>query len=190
MAKLVVGLGNPGKKYEKTRHNVGFFLLDRLALQWEIPLRKEKFSGLYGEHTLAREKILLLKPQTFMNLSGQCVASWLKFLKIPPENLLVIHDEIDLPLGRMKAQFSAGPAGHRGVASIIECLGTRDFNRLRVGVGHPGRRREVENYVLSGFKGEERELLEKSLEMGLEAVLLFLQKGLDAMAQLVNKRPS
>lgn len=188
MAKLLVGLGNPGKKYQKTRHNIGFFVLDRLAEKWRINLHREKFSGHYGEHREAGEKIYLLQPQTYMNLSGDCVQPWVNFLKLEPGDLLVVHDELDLPLGRMKAQRAAGPAGHQGVLSIVERLGHRDFNRLRIGVGHPGRQKEVNGHVLGPFSADEEKLLEETLDRAVEGVQLFIEKGIDATAQLVNKR--
>jgi len=188
MAKLLVGLGNPGKKYQITRHNVGFLLLERLADLWGITLNREKFSGIFGEHHLPHEKVILLMPQTFMNLRGDCVPPWVSYLKIAPEDLLVVHDEIDLPLGRMKAQRASGPAGHKGVRSIIERLGSKDFNRLRIGVGHPGGQKNVVDFVLSPFISEEQELLEDTLNLGIEALKVFIQKGLDPVARMVNKK--
>src|SRR5262245_58476137 len=155
MPKLVVGLGNPGKEYEKTRHNVGFFIVDRLAEEWRADFRRQKFHGHYAEHRLGGEKVLLVKPETFMNLSGQCVGPWVDFLKLGGEDLLVIHDELDLPFGRMKAQFSASAAGQKGVASIIAALGHKDFCRLRVGVGRPPERQGGADHVLAAFNAEE-----------------------------------
>jgi PTH1 family peptidyl-tRNA hydrolase len=188
MAKLLVGLGNPGKKYAKTRHNIGFFVLDRLAEAWRISLHREKFSGHFGEHREAGEKVYLLQPQTFMNLSGDCVQPWVHFLKLEPQDLLVVHDELDLPLGRMKAQWAAGPAGHQGVSSIALRLGHQEFNRLRVGVGHPGRQKEVNDFVLSPFHAQEQPVLEETLDLAVEALTLFIEKGLDAVARMVNRR--
>jgi peptidyl-tRNA hydrolase, PTH1 family len=190
MAKLLVGLGNPGKKYAKTRHNVGFLILDRLAEKWGVSLNREKFSGIFGEHRQDEEKIYLVKPQTFMNLSGECVQSWARFLKLEPGDLLVTHDELDLPLGRMKAQWAAGPAGHQGVTHIVDRLGHQDFNRLRVGVGHPGKQKEVVDFVLSPFSAEEQPLLEEVLDQAVHALETFVQKGLDAVARMVNRRDS
>ena len=190
MAKLLVGLGNPGKKYAKTRHNVGFLILDRLAEKWGVSFDREKFSGNFGEHREGDEKIYLLKPQTYMNLSGESAQPWIKFLKLEPADLLVVHDEIDLPLGRMKAQWAAGTGGHQGVTSIVERLGHKDFNRLRVGVGHPGSKEKVPDFVLSPFSSEEQSLLEEVLDQGVLALETFVQKGLDAVARMVNRRDS
>lgn len=191
MAKLLVGLGNPGKDYENTRHNVGFFILDGLARKWGVSLDRQKYEGFYGEYfSPPGEKVLLVKPQTYMNLSGQCVWKWVKFLKISGEDILVIHDELDLALGKFKAQWAAGPAGHNGVRSIIDNLGHKEFNRLRVGVGHPGSSKGVTNHVLSPFRKEEVEQVERVVEKGVEAVELFLKMGLDPVSQLVNKKDS
>src|SRR5436190_3681677 len=134
MAKLIVGLGNIGHEYEKTRHNVGFFIVDRLAEELGIAFQRTKFHGQFGEMLApSGEKIILLKPQTMMNLSGKSVAPWMEFLKLAGEDTLVIHDELDLPLGRMKGQWAGSSGGHNGIASILECLGQPDFCRLRVG---------------------------------------------------------
>jgi PTH1 family peptidyl-tRNA hydrolase len=189
MTKLIVGLGNPGKEYEKTRHNVGFFIIDRLAKDWGLSLSRKKFQALFGEYFHPNgEKVILLKPQTFMNLSGDSVQPWMDFLKVPGEDVLVIHDELDLPLGRFKAQWEAGPAGHNGVRSIIQRLGHQRFNRLRVGVGHPGRSGKVVSHVLSPFSEEELKILPEVIATGAESVKTFIEKGLDPVAQIVNRR--
>ena len=190
MTKLIIGLGNPGKEYEKTRHNVGFFILDRLAQEWGESFQRQKFQGYYAEHHGAGEKVVLVQPQTYMNLSGECVARWVSFLKISDEDLLVVHDEIDLPMGKFKAQWAAGPAGHNGIRSIIEKLGHKNFNRLRVGVGHPGRRGKVVNHVLTPFRKEEIDQLEEILPIAVEAVQTFVKMGLDPVAQMVNRKDS
>lgn len=189
MTKLIVGLGNPGKEYEKTRHNVGFFIIDRLAKDWGLSLSRKKFQALFGEYFHPNgEKVILLKPQTFMNLSGDSVQPWIDFLKVPGEDVLVIHDELDLPLGRFKAQWEAGPAGHNGVRSIIQRLGHQRFNRLRVGVGHPGRSGKVVSHVLSPFSEEEWGILTEVIDTGAKSVKTFIEKGLDPVAQIVNRR--
>jgi len=190
MPKLIVGLGNPGKEYEKTRHNVGFFLVDRLAEEWGADFRRQKFHGYYAEHREGDEKILLVKPQTFMNLSGTCVGAWVDFLKIEGRDLIVVHDELDLPLGRMKAQWSASAAGQKGVSSIIQAIGHKDFCRLRVGIGRPPAQRGGADHVLAAFQGEERRILqEEVLPKSLEALKTFVKLGLDPILQMVNTRP-
>ncbi len=188
MTKLVVGLGNPGSEYQNTRHNIGFRIVDQLAQNYRVALDRKKFQSHFAEFlSSSGEKVVLVEPQTFMNLSGESVVSWVNFLKIPGENLLVIHDELDLSLGKFKAQWSAGPAGHNGVRSIIEKLGHQRFNRLRVGVGHPGNSHRVKGHVLSPFHKEESLCVEEILTKAVQAVSLFLEKGLDPVAQLVNR---
>lgn len=189
MTKLIVGLGNPGKELENTRHNIGFFILDQLAQEWGVKITQKKFQGQFGEYLGEdKEKIVLLKPQTYMNLSGECVASWVSFLKIPNENILVIHDEIDLPLGRMKAQWAAGPAGHNGVRSIHEKLGHKNINRLRVGVGHPGHQTRVIKHVLTPFSKKEQKDVTAVIKKGVEAAKLFVKMGLDPVCRMVNRK--
>ncbi len=191
VTKLVVGLGNPGSEYQNTRHNIGFRVIDLLAQGWRLNLDRKKFQSHFAEFlSPSGEKVVLVQPMTFMNLSGESVASWVNFLKIPGEDLLVIHDELDLPLGKFKAQWAAGPAGHNGVRSIIEKLGHQQFNRLRVGVGHPGRSQQVKGHVLSAFRKDEILCVEEILTKAVQAVSLFLEKGLDPVAQLVNRSPA
>ena len=149
MPKLIVGLGNIGKEYEKTRHNVGFFIVDRLAEAWGVGFTKKKFQGSYTEAFFEGEKVFLLKPQTFMNLSGRSVGPWLDFLKLEGRDCLVIHDDLDLSLGRLRGQWAGGSGGNKGIASILEVLGHPDFCRLRVGIGRPPGRMDPAAYVLS-----------------------------------------
>lgn len=190
MTKLIVGLGNTGKKYEKTRHNVGFFIVDRLAAARDCSFSREKFQGAYGEFLLGEEKVILLKPQTMMNLSGECVAPWLNFLKLDGRDVLVAYDELDLPLGRLRGQWSGGAGGHNGIGSLIESLGHPDFCRLRVGIGRPPLKSQVVSYVLSPFGEEQREPIEAAIERAVQALEIFIEKGLDPMMQVVNKKDS
>ena len=188
MTKLIVGLGNIGKKYEKTRHNVGFFIVDRLAQKHECQVARKKFKGVYGDFLLNNEKAYIVKPETFMNLSGECVAPWIDFLKIDGRDVLVIHDEIDLPLGRLRGQWRGSAGGNNGVASIIECLGRDEFCRLRVGIGRPELKSQVVSHVLTPFGNDELEIIDSSMKRAVEGAELFLEKGLDPMMQLVNKK--
>ncbi|HEX5035005.1 MAG TPA: aminoacyl-tRNA hydrolase [bacterium] len=189
MPKLLVGLGNPGKEYEKTRHNVGFFLVDLLAERWGMDFSRKKFDGLYAEGLVEGEKVLLVKPQTYMNLSGQCVGPWFHFLKLEGGDLMVIHDELDLPLGRMKAQRAASAAGQKGVASIIEAIGHHDFCRLRVGIGRPQAQGKGADHVLAAFRGEEKRVFEEEvLPLAMEGAETFVKSGLDATMRIVNRR--
>ncbi len=189
MIKLIVGLGNPGKEYQKTRHNVGFFIANHLAEEAGVSLGRKKFKGHYGEFFFdAETKVILLEPQTFMNLSGQCVAPWIDFLKIEGKNVLVLHDDLDLPLGRMRGQWAGSSGGHNGLDSIIENLGHPNFCRLRVGIGRPPYKKDVIPYVLSPFSAEEKKVVASEIKRGVEAVNVFLKMGLDSMMQIVNRK--
>jgi len=189
MTKLIVGLGNIGQEYEKTRHNVGFFIVDRLAELQGVDIKRKKFQGHSAEYlNESGEKVILLKPQTMMNLSGKSVAPWIDFLKLEGDEVLVIHDELDLPLGRMKGQWAGSAGGHNGIGSILECLGHPNFCRLRVGIGRPALKHQVVRFVLSPFTPEERAKIELSVEKGLEAVKIFIKMGLDPMMQMVNTK--
>lgn len=160
----MVGLGNPGREYETTRHNVGFWWVDSLAQDHKLNFKSEaKFHGLTARGALHAQELILLKPQTFMNLSGRAVGAVAQFYKIPPAQILVIHDELDLPPGIAKLKTGGGHGGHNGLKDIIAQLGTKDFWRLRIGIGHPGDRAEVSNYVLNPPRREELELIEPAL---------------------------
>jgi peptidyl-tRNA hydrolase, PTH1 family len=187
--KLIVGLGNIGKKYEKTRHNVGFFIVDRLARDLDISIGRKKFHGHYGEFVTEKgEKVYFLEPQTMMNLSGTSVAPWVNFLKIDGKEILVIHDDLDFALGKMRGQWAGSSGGHRGISSIIEELGYPQFCRLRVGIGRPRSSAEVVDYVLTPFSKEESEQVDVLVEKGIEAVKVFIEKGLDPLMALVNRK--
>jgi PTH1 family peptidyl-tRNA hydrolase len=188
MTKLVVGLGNLGTKYEKTRHNVGFFIVDRLASSHECRFSREKFQGIYCDFLLGTEKVVLLKPQTMMNLSGECVAPWMEFLKLDGRDVLVVHDELDLPLGRFRGQWAGSSGGNNGIQSILERLGHPDFCRLRVGVGRPPAKSQVVSYLLSPFDEEEWKQVGDVVQQAAQAAEIFVEKGLDPMMQVVNKR--
>ena len=152
---LVAGLGNPGREYERTRHNVGWLVADELARRTGGSFRS-KFAGQFAEVRLDGLRVALLKPETYMNESGRSIAAAARFFKVPPESVLVVHDEVDLDEGRLQARLGGGLAGHNGLRSIAQALGTPDFLRLRIGVGRPGRgdRRPVADYVLSPFEPE------------------------------------
>jgi peptidyl-tRNA hydrolase, PTH1 family len=148
--KLIVGLGNPGRQYEKTRHNAGFLFLDRLAIQYGgVWLKEARFQGYLTEGFLAANKVLLLKPETFMNRSGYSVGSVARYYKLLPEEILVVHDELDFNVGVVRLKKEGGHAGHNGLRDIIAQLGSRDFYRLRVGIGRPAPGKVVADYVLS-----------------------------------------
>jgi len=177
MVKLIVGLGNPGREYEKTRHNVGWWVIDRVCRELNIELSREKFKGLYGELPTSRGKVMLLKPLTFMNRSGESVKGFVKFFKLEPEQVLVIYDDLDLPLGKIRLRKKGSSGGHRGLKSVIEELGTNQFPRLRIGIGRPERKEEVVNFVLSPFKEKELPIIEQAVEKAAKCVLKVVERG-------------
>jgi len=182
---LVVGLGNPGRQYERTRHNVGWLVVDELARRLDGRWR-EKFSGRLAEVRLDGLRLALLKPETFMNDSGRSVAAADHFFKVEPESLLVVHDDVDLEAGRLQARAGGGLAGHNGLRSLAQALGTLDFVRLRIGVGRPGRGdpRSVADYVLSPFSPEEDP--GALVSRGADAVEVLVREGVEATQQRFN----
>lgn len=175
--KLIVGLGNPGKKYERTRHNLGFLVVDRLADEKGIALNKRKYDCLIGDWQIDQERVLLVKPQTFMNHSGTAVKNLLRFLPVTAEDLVVIHDDLDLPLGRIRIRPRGGAGGHRGILSILEALGEESFYRIRMGIGRPQPGIDPTEFVLAPFSGEETALLSQIVSRGSAAVECLLQDG-------------
>ena len=172
--KLVVGLGNPGKRYANTRHNVGFMVLDEIIKKYVAsPHANKKLGAII--YSLDKKR-MLLKPQTFMNRSGGAVANIVRFYKIKPEDILVVHDDVDLVFGEIRHQFSRGSAGHGGVESIVEKLGTADFNRTRIGIGRPNGKMEIDTYVLQNFMDEEKKELESILSKAMEVVIEWLEE--------------
>ncbi|MFO0663124.1 MAG: aminoacyl-tRNA hydrolase [Polyangiaceae bacterium] len=177
---LIVGLGNPGKKYEKTRHNVGFIVVDALREAWGLPAWSDKFSGLFTRGSAKGESVLLLKPQTFMNVSGDSVQPAAAFAKVSVENILVIHDEIDMPFETLKLKSGGGHAGHNGLRSMVDRLGSPHFQRLRFGVGRPGPdfKGDVADFVLGNFPGEQAAKLPDLLMKSQRAIELVLENGI------------
>ncbi|ABZ83831.1 peptidyl-tRNA hydrolase [Heliomicrobium modesticaldum Ice1] len=176
--KAIVGLGNPGLQYARTRHNIGFMVVDRLAEAWGAEGFRDRFQGLCSEARVEGEKVLLLKPQTYMNLSGQSVAALAVFYKLLPEDILVIYDDMDLKLGRLRARAKGGSGGHNGMKSIIGLLGTEAFPRLKMGIGRPADRRLAAAHVLESFTEEEQETVRAMLDQGREAAALWVDKGI------------
>ncbi len=173
--RLIVGLGNPGREYENTRHNAGFWWLDEFARMHNLGFRNEtKFHGLAVRGQLHGREVFLLKPQTFMNVSGRSVGALAQFYKIAPTEILVVHDELDLPPGSAKLKLGGGHGGHNGLKDIIAHLGTKDFWRLRLGIGHPGERSEVANFVLNDPRREERELIDEAMRRALDVADLVV----------------
>lgn len=179
--RLIVGLGNPGREYEVTRHNAGFWWVDAFAHAHQINFRAEsKFHGLAGRGVLQGHELHLLKPQTFMNVSGRAVGAVAQFYKIPPEHMLVVHDELDMPPGSARLKLGGGHGGHNGLKDIIAHLGTRDFWRLRIGIGHPGERAQVADYVLNAPRPEEAVLIEQAMQRTHEVAHLIVEGKLEA----------
>ncbi len=188
---LVVGLGNPGKSYAKNRHNVGFMAVERLHAEQGFPELRAKFSGLFAKGPAFGTDIAVLLPQTFMNASGDSVQPAAAFLKLTPKQVVVIHDELDLPFGDVRLKVGGGHAGHNGLRSIIARLGTPDFVRVRVGVGRPPAdfRGDVADFVLGDFSAAERAELPPVLERAVAAVRATAERGPDGAMNVVNTKP-
>jgi PTH1 family peptidyl-tRNA hydrolase len=183
---LIIGLGNPGRQYVKSRHNVGFRLLDRLAERLGVTFSRMESKALVTHADYQGCRLILAKPQTFMNLSGQAVASLARFYKISTENMIVAYDDVDLPLGVLRIRPQGGSAGHKGMTSIIERLGMNMFPRLRLGVDRPPGRMDAAAYVLQDFTPAEEELLATILESGVDAILVFVSQGLEVAMNQFN----
>ena len=187
MIKLFVGLGNPGPDYEATRHNAGFWWIDALARELKVSLVPERsYYGLAGRTSVNGQSVWLLQPQTFMNLSGKSVASLARFFKIQPEEILVVHDELDLPPGQVKLKRGGSHAGHNGLRDIHAQLGSPDYWRLRIGIGHPGEKSEVAKWVLKKPAPDQRTLIEDSIAHSLKAHAAMLAGEMDKAAVLVH----
>lgn len=183
---LIVGLGNPGRQYAATRHNIGFMTVDRIAARLGVSFSRLESKALVTKGETQGRRVVLAKPQTFMNLSGQAVGALVRFYKVSLENLLVIYDDVDLPLDALRLRPSGGSAGQKGMASIIERLGTQDFPRLRVGIGRPPGRMDAADYVLQEFSRQEAEFLSVLLDRAADAALTFVTDGLQAAMNQYN----
>lgn len=183
---LVVGLGNPGREYQNNRHNVGFILIDRLLVRLGARMRRMQAKSLVASCRYDESKLILAKPQTYMNLSGQAVKSLSRFYKIPLEHLLVVHDDLDLPLGTIRIRPGGGPGGQKGIASTIEQLGTQDFCRLRIGIGRPPGRMDPAAYVLQDFSKSDLKLLSEVLDHAADAVNTFITDGINTAMNKFN----
>jgi peptidyl-tRNA hydrolase, PTH1 family len=188
--KLVIGLGNPGRQYEQTRHNVGFRVVDKLAakLGWKWTERRSR--AVLASGMLGHEKVVLVKPITYMNNSGEAVNELMHWYKVPPEDILVVYDEIDLPVGKVRLKSNGSAAGNHGMESIIRYLHTHQFPRLRVGIGRPtNSRMEGSDYVLGVPSGDERILLETGEDRAVEAIPMVINQGIAATMNVVNADP-
>lgn len=187
--KLIVGLGNPGEKYEKTRHNIGFMIIDHLAEKLEITNFREKFQGLIGETILNGEKVILLKPQTYMNLSGNSIKEVVSFYKMDiEEDVVVVFDDMDLKLGQIKIKQKGGAGGHNGLKSIISHFG-ENFIRIKCGIGKPESREEVVNYVLGNFSKSNQEIINELIETSSKAAKsICTAKSIERVIEKVNRK--
>jgi PTH1 family peptidyl-tRNA hydrolase len=190
MIRLIAGLGNPGPEYEATRHNAGFWFIDAVARQAKVTLVPERsYFGLAAKMNTAQGPVWLLEPMTYMNVSGKSVAALARFFKIAPDEILVVHDELDLLPGQAKLKLGGSHAGHNGLKDIHAQLGTADYWRLRLGIGHPGVKAEVINYVLRKPSAEHREAIEKSIDESLKALDLILAGEMERAMMKVHAKP-
>lgn len=186
---LIVGLGNPGSRYQRTRHNIGFMVLEKIAARCEVDLKQKSFDALWNRGKIDGINVLLAMPQTYMNLSGNAVRELLAYFKVDTNNLIVIHDDLDLPVGTIRLKSGGGDAGHKGLKSIAACLGSADFMRIRIGIGKPSGKQPVEDYVLQRFGPEESDLLHQSIQIASEATTDIVTSGMQqAMAKYHTKK--
>lgn len=184
--RVIAGLGNPGKNFAGNRHNIGFMVLDRLAAQHRLRFDKMMNRGMVALGDISGVKVALVKPQTFMNDSGMCVSPLLKFYKSTPDDLLVVYDELDLPAGQVKLRKQGGPAGHNGMRSLIQHVGTPDFARLRMGIGRPPGRMEPKDYVLQDFSKMELAELDSTIDRATKGIERWLTDSIDNAMNWVN----
>lgn len=175
--KMIVGLGNPGKKYEQTKHNVGFMMVDRLAKKYVATFKKNPFEAEVADFFVNGEKILLVKPQTFMNESGRAVGPLMTYFGIYPEELVVIYDDLDLALGKIRLRQKGSAGGHNGIKSIISHLNTKEFDRIKIGIDRPKAKMTVVNHVLSPFAKEDQPLIEASIDKAIAATVDYIEKN-------------
>ena len=186
MQFLIVGLGNPGAEYENTRHNIGFEAIDSIASKFNIEIKRKGYSSLYEQINYTENKLFLIKPQTFMNRSGRAVHEIKSFYKIPTENLIVIYDELDIPLGNLKIKFGGGAAGHNGIRSIISSIGDEGFSRIRLGIGKPLSKEKTVGHVLSKFRKDEKQVVDDMITTVYEAVIEIIENGAQSAMNKFN----
>jgi len=185
---LIVGLGNPGAKYAHTRHNVGFDVLDALSRKLNVSISRERDNALIGECFVGGQKVILAMPQTYMNLSGEAVMPLASYFKIPPENLLVVYDDIDLPQGHIRIRKNGSAGTHNGMRSIVGLLGYENFPRLRVGVGQKREGYELADWVLGHYIGEEQEVADKAFALAADAIVDYIQNGIESAMRTYNTK--
>jgi PTH1 family peptidyl-tRNA hydrolase len=188
--RLIVGLGNPGREYAWTRHNLGWQVVAYLSALWGIPLTRHSHASLWGQGRVGPETVVLAQPTTYMNLSGQAVSRLMSYFKLTPGDLVVVHDDLDVPLWRLKLSERGGPGGHRGVLDIIAALHTEEFLRIKLGIGRPAPEMAGENYVLSPFPAADAEKVAGLIERGAQAVVTLLTAGLTAAQNRFHGEPA
>ncbi len=187
---LIAGLGNPGRIYRQNRHNVGFMVVEHLAEKSGIKLGKVQSRAITGAGDWEGKKLLLVKPQTYMNLSGESISSLMKYYKILVAHLMVIHDDMDLPLGLIRIRASGGAGGQKGMTSIINCLGSQEFPRMRIGIGRPPGQMQAADYVLEDFLPGEKTILDEVKDRAIDAIRVFLTLGINQAMTQFNSQPS
>jgi PTH1 family peptidyl-tRNA hydrolase len=188
---LILGLGNPGRRYQFTRHNIGFMVLEKIAAQREVDLKQKSFDALWNRGKIAGIDVLLALPQTYMNLSGNAARKLLAYFKMDISNLIVIHDDLDLPFGKLRLKTGGGDAGHKGLKSITTCIGSADFIRVRMGIGKPSDKSRVEDYVLERFGSEEAAVLPRIIQLAADAATEIVLSGMQtAMVKYHTKNIS
>ncbi len=183
---IVVGLGNPGKQYDKTRHNIGFDVIDKLAYENNISVTKIKHKALIGEGRIGNEKVLLVKPQTYMNLSGETLIDMYNFYKLDIENIIVVYDDIDLEVGKLRIRKKGSGGTHNGMRSIIKCLGSNEFPRVRFGVSKPQNGQDLADFVLGKFRKEENDDVQNGIEKSVKAIEEIIKESVDSSMNKYN----
>lgn len=186
---IIVGLGNPSKEYERTRHNAGFSVIDVLADRYDIGVTERKHRAFFGKGLIEGHKVILAKPQTYMNLSGESVRSLVDYYKTEPEELIIIYDDISLAPGQLRIRAKGSAGGHNGIKNIIAHLGTQEFARIKVGIGSKPRNMDLADYVLSRFSKGEQELMDQAYQQAAKAAVAMMTDGLDAAMNHFNKKP-
>ncbi len=185
-AFLIIGLGNPGAEYRQNRHNIGFMVIDQLAQVLSIPLQRVKFKAITGTGKFKGRRVILAKPQTYMNASGESVGALSRYFKVPLNQLMVVHDDLDIPFGSLRIRPMGGTSGQKGMKSIVEKLGSQDFPRMRIGIGRPPGRMDPADYVLQNFKNDELATRDEVLDSATAAIKLFILEGLDRAMNTFN----
>jgi len=186
LVKLIVGLGNPDEAYRGTRHNIGFLVLDELARRESVPIDKKKYTARHGKGVIHNTPVVLIKPETYMNLSGEAVGRFLRFYKAERSDIIVVHDDLDFPFGTIRIRRGGGDGGHKGVHSVITHSGGGDFLRVRVGIGKPERKEMTEHYVLQHFSGAEARALPEIIDRACDAVVTLISEGTEAAMARFN----